>query len=94
MSAKAKSLPELIKILEIESSKAIRWFQNNKMIVNASKFQAIILTKNKEHITNNLIINNEVIESKLMVELLGISIDDKLNFNTQISNIWYMYTSC
>jgi len=87
LSAKAKSLPELIQILEFESSKAIRWFQNNKMIVNASKFQAIILTKKKEHITNNLIINNEVIESKLMVELLGISIDDKLNFNTQISNI-------
>ena len=57
------------------------------MLVNSSKFQAIILTKNKEHLSCNLSIDNEVIESKLLVELLGISIDDKLKFNELISNL-------
>ena len=38
LSAQAKSLPKLIEILEIESSKAIKWFEVNEMLVNSSKF--------------------------------------------------------
>ena len=57
------------------------------MLVNSSKFQAIILTKNKEHVSCGLKFDNEVIESKLAVELLGISIDDKLKFNEHIINL-------
>ena len=40
ISSYAKSIPELIKILESESEIAINWFNSNDMIVNSDKFQA------------------------------------------------------
>ena len=45
ISTAAKTIPDLISILEIESTKAIEWF--NEMIVNPEKFQAIIFKKNQ-----------------------------------------------
>ena len=58
------------------------------MIINPDKFQAIILDKKKSNLTNlPLTINNQTIKSVTSVELLGIHLDDKLNFNLHISNI-------
>ena len=58
------------------------------MIINSDKFQAIILDKNKSNLTNiPLTIDNQTIKSVPSVELLGIHLDDKLNFNLHISNI-------
>ena len=45
ISAFAKSIPELINILETESEIAIKWFKENNMIVNPDKFQAIIVNR-------------------------------------------------
>ena len=58
------------------------------MIVNPDKFQAILLDKRKgDHTNQRIVVDNQ--NSKLVssVELLGIQIDDKLNFNLHISNI-------
>ena len=38
LSALANSIPELIKILEKESEKAVKWFDDNDMSANAKKF--------------------------------------------------------
>ena len=58
------------------------------MIFNPEKFQAIILDKRKSNLTNiPLTIDNQTIKSVSSVELLGIPLDDKLNFNLHISNI-------
>ena len=58
------------------------------MIINPDKFQAIILDKKKSNLTNiPLTIDNQTIKSVPSVELLGIHLDDKLNFNLHISNI-------
>ena len=79
---------KLIDTLESESEIAINWFTKNEMIINPDKFQAIILDKNKSNLTNILLtIDNETIKSVPSVELLGIHLDDKLNFNLHISNI-------
>ena len=60
----------------------------NKMIVNPDKFQAIVLNKKRSDLTNtNFQVDNQVIKSVSSVELLGIQIDDKLNFNLDISKI-------
>ena len=60
----------------------------NKMIVNPDKFQAIVLNKKRSDLTNtNFQVDNQVIKSVSSVELLGIQIDDKLNFNLHISKI-------
>ena len=58
------------------------------MVINPDKFQAIILDKKKSNLTNiSLTIDNQTIKSVASVELLGINLDDKLNFNLHISNI-------
>ena len=60
----------------------------NKMIVNPDKFQAIVLNKKHSDLINtNFQVDNQVIKSVSSVELLGIQIDGKLNFNLHISKI-------
>ena len=58
------------------------------MIINPDKFQAIILDKKKSNLTNiPLTIDNQTMKSVPSVELLGVHLGDKLNFNLHISNI-------
>ena len=83
-----ETLSKLIGTLESESNIAIDWFTKNEMIINPDKFQAIILDKKKSNLTNiPLTIDNQTIKSVPSVELLGVHLDDKLNFNLHISNI-------
>ena len=66
----------------------------NKMIVNPDKFQAIVLNKKRSDLTNtNFQGDNQAIKSVSSVELLGIQIDNKLNFNLHISKICKSTTS-
>jgi len=88
LSALANSIPELIKILEKESEKAIKWFDDNDMSANAKKFQGMILNKNgRYNELHDFKIGGFTIKSKNHVELLGIEIDFKLNFNMYVSKI-------
>ena len=58
------------------------------MIINPDKFQAIISDKKKSNLTNFLLtIDNQTIKSAPSVEILGIHLDYKLNFNLHINNI-------
>ena len=71
---------------ESDSNIAIEWFKKNKMIVNPDKIQAIILNKKSSDLTNiKFQVDNQVIKSLSSVELLGIQIDEKIDFNLQIS---------
>ena len=83
-----QTISYLITKLESDSNIAIEWFQMNKMIVNADKFQAIILNKKRFDLTNtNFQVDNQVIKSVSSVELLRIKIDGELNFNLHVSKI-------
>ena len=58
------------------------------MIVNPDKFQVILLDKRGSDNTNiELKIENEKIKSTSSVKLLGVHIDDKLNFNHHINKL-------
>ena len=82
-----KSL-KIIDTLELESDIAVDWFTKNERVIDPEKFQAIILGKKKSDLTNiPLTIDNQTIKSVLSVKLLGIHLDDRLNFNLHISNI-------
>ena len=60
----------------------------NKTIVNSNKFQAIVLNKKCSDLTNtNFQVDNQVIKSVSSVELVGIQIHGKLDFNLPISKI-------
>ena len=57
------------------------WFKKNQMIVNLDKFQVIIIDKKKvDHTNEKVVIDNKQINTVPSVELLGIQLDDKLNF--------------
>ena len=76
---------ELIRILKSESAVVIDWFKINKMVVNPDKFQAIILDKRKrDHTDEHITVGNQQIKS---MKLLGLQLNDKLNFNLHISHI-------
>ena len=84
----AQNIQNLISVLESESNIAIDWFKTNKMIVNPGKFQSIIIDKKKQdHTKETFEIGDKVIETSPSVKLLGIQIDEKLNFNLHITNI-------
>ena len=79
---------DLIKKLEHECEVALTWFRNNKTMVSPNKIQAILLNKSKSaHVKATMNIGDEKIESPSAVKLLGIEIDDKLNFNNHINII-------
>ena len=88
ISAKANNVEDLLKILQEEPELAMKWFRDNNMIVNPDKFQAIILQKgnsNRNKNYNTLAIENIEINTTKSVELLGLTIDNRLNFEEHIS---------
>ena len=88
LSAFESNIKNLKIILESESKKAISWFQSNKMIVNPKKFQGIIFNKKKQnHTAEYISVDQKNIKTSSSVKLLGVHIDDKLNFNLHITKI-------
>ena len=96
LSAWANTISDLVHKLESDSNIAIEWFKMNKMIVNLDKFQAIVLNKKPSDLTNaNFQVDNQMIKSASSGELLGIQIDDKLNFNhSHKKQIVWKYGPC
>ena len=82
LSHAAYTLDELTSTLSKESGIALKWLNDNKMIANPSKFQAIILSKSKIPIITSIQIGSKTIVTKESVILLGIEIDFKLKFES------------
>ena len=89
ITATCNTLRGLLKTLEQESESAVGCFKQNKIIVNADKFQAMILNKKESEAKYKTIIDNNDIESTKFVKLLGIIINDRLRFDQHISNLCF-----
>ena len=88
LSSFANTFDKLKEILESKSKCAIEWFTRNGMFVNPDKFKAFVIDEKRTNYTNEKIqIRNEDIQIVPSVKLLGITIDDRLNFNEHISSI-------
>ena len=88
ISAFSKDVQELIKILEDTSECVMKWFTNSCMIGNPGKFQSVIIESSKDKINRqSLKINGNSIETSESVKVLGIEIDDHLNFNLHVSTV-------
>ena len=75
-----------MELLSQVSNTTIDWLISNHMIVNPKKFQIIVITKrNLQNNPASLSINNMTIKPKDSVELLGVTIDDKLTFKKHIN---------
>ena len=62
------------------SAKLLTWFTNNRMKANSDKYHLFILTGGNEQ---TIYINEVAINSSKEEKLLGITIDNKLNFHTR-----------
>ena len=61
----------LVEILVAKSQNAIKWFSENKMIVNPNKFKSIIIQKsNQTSKPKEILIGNSVVEVASSVKLL------------------------
>ena len=70
ISTASKNMSHLIETLEKESETAIEWFNQNKMIVDQDKFQAMLPEKRNENNQSCLKINNQTIKTTNCVKLL------------------------
>ena len=86
LSAFSSSIENLITILEKDSEVAIQWFKDNEMSVNPEKFHGFIINRCGRHNgAHTMNFSGFEITTESLVNLLGINIDDKLNFNKHIS---------
>ena len=65
----------------------IKWFYDNRMSANPSKFQAIKIGNKNKDFKSFPISDNFEIETTTEVSLLGIQIDNKLNFDKHVELI-------
>ena len=70
---------QVVEVLRAESNLAIEWFTRNLMLANPQKFQALFLNCKEENFTFDL--------DNVVVKLLGVHLDSKLNFENHISHI-------
>ena len=89
ISATASSVEDLVTDLERKACTALDWLDVNKMIANQEKFKAIILQKTKSAVVPDvkIQIRGQEVAPTQEVELLGVKIDDELEFDKYISKI-------
>ena len=73
--------------LEKSANLALKWFENNHMKANPSKFEAILFKCRKMKRFFYLNIGDELIKPVSLVKLLGVLIDDNLSFNEHVSKL-------
>ena len=84
----SKTIQELVGSLESECEVALNWFNENKMIINPGKLQAIVIDKRKQdHINEIFKIGSKEIKVASQIKLLGVKIDNKLYFEQHINRI-------
>ena len=79
------SLKVVIEKLEKSSQLAMKWFSHNYMKLNAEKCEFLITGHRFEHLWLN--VGETQVCEKNQVKLLGITIDNELNFDDHITKI-------
>ena len=87
VGAVADTTEQVASCLESESQKCIKWFEDNQMSANAEKFHCIIPCAPADNTVNSVTINNTTIETEPTVLLLGVEIDDKLDFSPHLREL-------
>ena len=73
--------------LEKSANLALKWFENNHMKANPSKFQAILFKCRKNEEVFDLNIGDKLIKPVSLVKLFGVLNDDNLSFNEHVSKL-------
>ena len=80
-----EELQVVLEKLEKHSDFCIKWFENNYMKLNTDKCH--LLVSGHKHEKCWVKIGNDQIREESKVKLLGVTIDNKLNFDSHINNI-------
>ena len=82
-----KDLANVKSSLSWNAEKASKWYEDNMLKGNYSKYKTMVM-QNKREITNpTMSIQGSEIELTEKLNLLGVAIDSKLNFNHHINNV-------
>ena len=66
----------------------MKWFKQNSLKANPEKFQSMLISSHRCDADGLMIpVGNTIISSMERMKVLGITIDDKLNFSEHISNV-------
>ena len=79
-----ENVPNLLNILENETTALLEWFKSNEMKSNEDKCHLLIINHEDE---NCVKLGKENIVGISSVDLLGIKIDKNLNFNEHVSKL-------
>jgi archaellum component FlaF (FlaF/FlaG flagellin family) len=87
----AKSAKEVKSRIENLIEKAQQWYTKNSLLNNATKTEIMTISrrKNKETIEVNITENGKPgkLKPKSSVKVLGIHLDDQLNWNKQVNEV-------
>ena len=86
-----KDIDDVLNTLVNDTNILKDWFRNNYFLLNNDKCN-LLITNHDEDIS--LILGNEIITGKKWVKLLGIKVDNKLDFSGHVSRICQFETSC
>ena len=78
-------LDMLQKHLQVDSEKRVKLFNNNQTTVNPDKFQSIVLSRQNVD-TFDVSVDGHTISRDNTLKILGVILDDKLNFKAHIHN--------
>ena len=81
-----ENLEALQKHLQDGSNLAVEWFNNNQTTANPDKFQSIISSQHRID-EFGISLNGHVITRGNTLKMLGVTLDDKLNFNEHVCNM-------
>ena len=74
----------VLQYLKNDTNILLRWFENN-YFKNADKYK-LLITNNDENVS--LVVDGHKIKGHKTVKLLGIKIDNQLNFNDHVFSIY------
>ena len=81
LSAATNTIKELKQILDEAAKQSMIWLDQNNMIANPDKFKSIVLKKPSLKIEDiNITVGEKEIKPASSVDLLGLTIDENLNF--------------
>ena len=82
-----KDINEIQRKLQLDCITAMQWFESNNMKANADKFQLMFLNRHNAYLDKPLQINMCTIRASSNITILGVEIDNKLNFESHINEI-------
>ena len=83
----SNNVQEIEQVLTAESNVAINWFYINMMEANPDKFQVMFLSKKEMEKPFSITLNGNTLKSDTCVKLLGVYIDNHLNFKYHTDQI-------